>query len=125
MGERRGRASGFTLIELLVALALFSLVVVALGAGVRYAARGLQALDRQSAMRDDLAPVQATIRRFVADARSIEGGRNQLSFVAALPDAFELAGNFEVELAADGARLVLRWRPVKGRDPEQPKRNDD
>jgi general secretion pathway protein J len=124
MAEGRRRASGFTLIELLVALALFSLVIVALSAGVRFAAHGMQALDRQSAMRDDLAPVQAAIRRLVTDARSIEGGRNRIRFVSVLPDAFERPGAFEVELSADDTRLVLRWSPVQRRETEQSQGDD-
>jgi general secretion pathway protein J len=120
MANLRPRISGFTLLELLVSLALFSLILVALSGGVSFGTRGVQAVDRRSGLLDDLPPVEAAIRRLLVGARSIEGSHDRLRFVSRLPDAFERAGNFEMQLFTDEDRLMLSWRRAKRQYIEQP-----
>jgi general secretion pathway protein J len=111
-------AAGFTLIELLVVLAVFGFILAVLGSGVRFASRAVQSADRQRAMHDDLDPVQSAIRALIGDARAIEGAPDEMKFVGPMPEALGLRGSFDIRLALDDDRLVVRWRPHRAKEGE-------
>lgn len=116
------REQGFTLLELLISLAIFGLLLAALGQGTRFGLAAHDAQARQIEADDDLDAVDRTLRHlvgtmdpgltadltphFIANDRS-------MGFTATLP---EMAGypatQADVVVAVDAAhRLVLRWAP--------------
>jgi general secretion pathway protein J len=114
MAEARSRERGFTLLELLVALTLVSMLMVALGGAIRYAAATLDRAGIGGAGEDELAPVQAALRRLIVAGRSFDGRSDRLEFVSPLPEAFELPGVYRIALFLSDDRLLLRWAPAAG-----------
>lgn len=125
-GNRRLQA-GLTLVEVIVALAVLSLIVLALGASLRglsqSAARVDQRVDAIDEMRVGIAflrdvlertsPVRVSgpERRLLFDA-----GEASLAWVAVMPARFGAGGRFAFRLATepldDGSQgLVLRYAP--------------
>jgi general secretion pathway protein J len=116
------RDQGFSLLELLVSLAVFGLLLAALGQGTRFGLAAHEAQGRQIEADDDLDAVDRTLRHligtmdpgltadqtphFVANGRSME-------FTGALPEmALYPAVEADVVVAVDADhRLVLRWAP--------------
>ena len=114
MTERRAGGegnAGFTLLELLIALAILSLVVVALTGGVRFAGRAWQTQESRIDRDDDLASLQNVLRSLIASGRHFEGDNGSLEFVGEMPRALGLSGLFDIELVVSGDRLELGWRP--------------
>ncbi|MBP0494951.1 prepilin-type N-terminal cleavage/methylation domain-containing protein [Pararoseomonas indoligenes] len=121
--EEPVRDRGFTLLEVLVALVVLGFLMAGLTQGTRF---GLRALDRQAARAataGDLDAVDRVLRRLVegmdaGNAREppeVEGGRAALRMVTDLGAAAAALGDgaAEVALAAEGGRLVMRWRPAR------------
>ena len=116
------RDQGFTLLELLVSLAIFGLLLAALGQGTRFGLAAHDTQARQIEADDDLDAVDRTVRHligtmdpgltadlaphFIANARS-------MGFTAALPEmAGYPGGEADVIVTVDPAhRLILRWAP--------------
>jgi general secretion pathway protein J len=116
------REQGFTLLELLVSLAVFGLLLAALGQGTRFGLAAHEAQGRQIEADDDLDAVDRTLRHLVgtmdpglmADLAPhfVANGRS-MGFTGALPEmAGYPAGQADVVVAVDAEhRLVLRWAP--------------
>lgn len=123
-------ALGLTLVEVVVALAVLSLVVLALGASLRgisqSAVRVDERIDAVDEMRVSIAflrdvldrtlPLRASgpERRMLFDAQA-----QSLSWVAVMPARFGAAGRFAFRLALEPADdgtglLVLRYAPWSG-----------
>jgi prepilin-type N-terminal cleavage/methylation domain-containing protein len=125
----RGRAPprGFTLVEVLVAMALASLVLLALFGGMAIAVRGVAQLASASGRTDDGRQLALWLRREIEVALPPDlGGPARLPFAgeaAALRFlTMDAGGATEVSLALEtapagatgAARLVLARRPVEG-----------
>lgn len=127
---RRGLSRGLTLVEVVVALAVLSLVVLALGASLRGISQSAVRVDERVEAIDEMRvsiaflrdvldrtlPLRAagTERRMLFDAQA-----QSLSWVAIMPARFGAAGRFAFRLAlepaADGTgQLVLRYAPWTG-----------
>jgi general secretion pathway protein J len=107
---RRSQA-GFTLLELLVAMTVLSLLLVALSAGVHFAGRAWRMQEDRIGRQGDIHAVQNVLRGMLGSGQAFEGSPQDLKFVGTLPQALARGGLFDIELANDGDRLVLSWRP--------------
>lgn len=116
------RDQGFTLLELLISLAIFGLLLAALGQGTRFGLAAHDAQARQIEADDDLDAVDRTMRHLIntmdpglmADlAPHFIANERSMGFTAALPEmALYPAEQADVVVAVDaGHRLVLRWAP--------------
>ncbi len=134
--RRQTSSSGFTLVEILVAMAIFSLVLLAIYstwmAIIRASQAGLQAaaaVQRERIAMRTLEESLMSARMFVANSRHyafLADTRDEfaaLSFVARLPDSFPRSGRygglvmrrltFSVEAGTDSQnQLVLRQEPL-------------
>ena len=125
----RGKpARGFTLLEVLVGIGVFSLVVLALFAGMRIAGRGVDTAEGRSVTTSGMRIADGFIRRYVSQAfpawereeertgarrnLQFEGSENQLRFVAVMPPHLGVGGLHEVILTvhenAEEQRLTVR-----------------
>jgi general secretion pathway protein J len=120
MSGRPGRQDGFTLLEILVALAVFGFLLAGLGQGVQF---GLRIWDKEVSIAgadDDLATVDATVRRLVEgmdpgddlDPAPMTGAVDRLDCLTVLTSAGPLSGGRmqAVLFVGPDHRLILRWR---------------
>ena len=133
--SRTARGGGFTLIEIIMALAIFSLVVMAIYASwtliIRSAKIGLAAtaqVQRERMAMHCIEEAFTSARSFAVDLPHYgfvaeNGSEASLSFVARLPNSFPRSGKFgdfdvrrvtfSVESGAEkGRQLVLRQNPI-------------
>ncbi len=122
------RSRGLTLVEVVVALAVMSLIVLALGASLRGLSQSAQRLDTRidatdemrvsiAFLRDSLARTlrlraAGTERQWLFDASS-----QSVAWVAVMPARFGAAGRFAFRLALEASpdgqqQLVLRYAPL-------------
>lgn len=113
MAERRPASAGFTLLELIIVLALFGLIALALGSGLRFGARMVDVQARTLQVTADLDPVWSLLRGLVTTARVIDGDAVSVTLVAALPAALGAAEAQEIAIGTEGDRLVLAWGPYR------------
>ncbi|MCA0242446.1 MAG: prepilin-type N-terminal cleavage/methylation domain-containing protein [Proteobacteria bacterium] len=122
------RAAGLTLVEVVVALAVLSLVVLALGASLRGLAQSATRVDDRVEAIDELRVGAAFLHEVferTLPLRVAEGGRRLLfdgqpqavAWAAVMPARFGAAGRFAFRLglepADDGSQsLVLRYAPL-------------
>jgi general secretion pathway protein J len=112
---------GFTLLEMLTALVVLGFLVLALNAGMHFGTLAWHAQARDLRVRDDLDPVDRTLRRLVeamdpgtaTDPPVIQGTTHKLGFTTNMPVAAgSLIRRADVALLVDAShRLVLRWTP--------------
>ena len=115
------RDAGFTLLEVLVALTVLGFLMVGLSQGVRF---GLLAWERQSRLidaRSELDAVDRLLRRLIEqmdpgtarDPPRILGAARGMEFRSDLGPAAGPLGvrDADVQLVAEGGRLLLRWSP--------------
>lgn len=121
------RQRGLTLVEVVVALAVLSLVVLALGASLRGIAQSAARVDQRTEAIDEMRVGIAFLRevfersllvRATGPERRLlfEAQPDAVAWVAVMPARFGAAGRFAFRLAledgADGSRqLVLRYAP--------------
>jgi general secretion pathway protein J len=118
MSDRR---AGFTLLEVVIALALFGLLLAALGQGLRF---GLKTWDLQAAAAgrsDALLATDRGLRRLIeamepensaSPLSAVDGRADRLSFVTRFPAALGWDRRVDAVLTlGSGGRLVLRWHP--------------
>lgn len=129
--RRRARVSlrprGLTLVEVIVALAVLSLIVLALGASLRGLSQSADRVDQRVDAVDEMRVAVAFLRDVLERSSVVrtEGPESGLLFqaddlamawVGVMPARFGAAGRFAFRLAAepldDGSRaLVLRFAP--------------
>ena len=115
------REAGFSLLEVLVALTVLGFLMVGLSQGVRF---GLLAWERQSRLigaRSELDAVDRLLRRLIEqmdpgtarDPPRMAGTARDVAFRSDLGPAAGPLGvrDADVQLVAEGGRLLLRWRP--------------
>ncbi len=126
--KSHGALRGFTLVEMVVALALMSLIAVALFGSVRFAQRTYGKIERADADIEELTSSQRLLRRLlesaypyqtdpavVGAARSVEGRKNELAFSAPLGQSNGDAGLARYSIvarpnaSASTFDLVTRW----------------
>jgi len=123
MNARRSSAHGFTLIEMLVALALISLISVAMVQAFRFSQRTLLQAKRIDNDVRSVAVAQRFLRRVLEEAypfepaagaatRGLQGDAEHLAFTAPAPAADGSIGllryTLSLDKAEDGARPGLR-----------------
>ena len=108
--RNRGEA-GFTLLELLVAITIFSLILVALGEGVRFAGSAWRSQEEQIGRQGDIHAVQTVLRRLLASGQNFDGTSQSLKFVGEMPAALARAGLYDITLKQNGDMLLLSWKP--------------
>ncbi len=122
------RSAGLTLVEVVVALAVLSLVVLALGASLRGLAQSATRVDERIETLDELRVGAAFLRevfertlplRAVGPERRLlfDAQPQGVAWVAVMPARFGAAGRFAFRLALepadDGSQsLVLRYAPL-------------
>ena len=124
----RTRQTGMTLVEVIVAMAVLSLVVLALGASLRGISRSAERVEERVDAVDELRVGAAFLRELFSRALVLQvpGPPRQLLFdaqagslawVAVMPARFGAAGRYTFRLAAEPAAdgtqaLVLRYAPL-------------
>lgn len=127
MTRLRAVGRGLTLVEVMVALAVLSLIVVALGASLRGLAQSAERVDRRVDEIDEMRTGVAFLRELFAAASPVRGGdpqhtllfeagSQQFAWIAVMPARFGAGGQHAFRLAAepldDGSTaLVLRYAP--------------
>lgn len=125
-----------TLIEVIVAMAVLSLVVLALGASLRGISGSAERVEERVDAVDELRVASAFLRELFARALFVrapgaerkplfEAQADGLAWVAVMPARFGAAGRFAFRLAAEPAAdgtqaLVLRYAPLGGEAPAFP-----
>ena len=125
-----GRSAGLTLVEVVVALAVLSLVVLALGASLRGLSQSATRVDERIEAIDELRVGAAFLREVFErtlplraagpERRLLFDAQPQgLAWAAVMPARFGAAGRFAFRLALepadDGSQsLVLRYAPLGG-----------
>lgn len=114
--------AGFTLLEVLAALAVLGLILAALSAGLRFGQQALLAQARDTAVEDQIGPVDAALRSLIAkawpgavgaEARFI-GTARVLSFRTTMPESLtpQRTRDADVTIGVDPAhRLYVSWLP--------------
>jgi general secretion pathway protein J len=132
----RMAATGFTLVEVMVALALMSVIMLALGAAMRTMAQSEQRIDQRLQRADEMRVAtgflstvlgRVSARKMAgtppAGATPFEfaGGTDAAMWVGVMPARYGAGGRYFFRLAAEGAgaqrALVIRfapWRPGAG-----------
>lgn len=124
----RRRPRGLTLVEVVVALAVLSLVVLALAASLRGASSVSERLDRQAAVADGVGVATGLLRELFERWVPVRTGRaddpwlfearhDAVAWVSAMPPRFGAMGlhafHLGLEGPADGPQqLVLRFAPI-------------
>lgn len=127
---------GLTLVEVVVALAVLSLIVLALGASLRGLSQSATRVDQRAEAIDEMRVGIGFLREVLARTSRIpvpgpeprllfEASADSLSWVAVMPARFGAAGRFAFRLAveplADGTQgLVLRFAPWSAESPGFP-----
>jgi len=125
--------AGMTLIELVIALGLLALIVTTLAGALGVGVRGAAAVDTRAEQGETLRLAQATVRRFLAQARparwrtnqeesvAFAGEPDQIAFLAVMPPYPGDGGLFLVRLDVEdtvaGKALVLTRQPTAGDQP--------
>jgi general secretion pathway protein J len=125
--RQRHRQAGLTLVEVIVALAVLSLIVLALGASLRGLSQSAERVDQRVDAVDEMRVSIAFLRDVLERTSMVrassperrllfEAGGDSLAWVGVMPARFGAAGRFAFRLAAepldDGTRaLVLRYAP--------------
>ena len=117
--------AGFTLVELLVAMTLIGLLTVALFGGLRFSARGWDAVEASSARREAIALTQSFLRGrmheilYLPDADradlASEWTKDRMQFQAPWHAGPEHGGVFVFSVWYDPSelgRLMVSWRPI-------------
>jgi general secretion pathway protein J len=134
--RRRRRAAGFTLVEVMVALALMSVIMLALGAAMRTMAQSEQRLDQRLQRADEMRVAAGFLGSVLgrvsprkmagtppAGASPFEfaGDADAAMWVGIMPARYGVGGRYFFRLAAEGAgpdrALVIRfapWQPGAG-----------
>lgn len=126
-GGPGSHARGLTLVEVVVALAVLSLVVLALAASLRGVSSVADRLDRHAAATDDLGVAAGLLNELfdrwvpirTGDAEApwlFETRPNAVAWVASMPNRFGAAGLHALRLSLEGPldgdrALVLRFAP--------------
>lgn len=105
------KQSGFTLLELIIVIAIFSLIVLMLTNGQRFALRAWEAQERRIQAQADVGAIQNALRQLLSSGRQFEGDRGTLHWVGPLPRALDRAGLFDIDMILDEQRLLLEWKP--------------
>lgn len=132
----RPQPRGLTLVEVVVALAVLSLIVLALGASLRGLSQSALRVDQRAEAIDEMRVGIGFLREVLARTSRIplpgpeprllfEAGADSLSWVAVMPARYGAAGRFAFRLAAeplaDGTQgLVLRFAPWSAASPGFP-----
>lgn len=127
MRPSRKARRGLTLVEVMVALAVLSLIVLALGASLRGLSQSSERVDARVEQIDEVRLTVAFLRELLADVSMIraEGAKRALLFdgdpermdwIAVMPARFGVGGRHALRLAVetldDGSTgLVLRYAP--------------
>ena len=129
-------ARGFTLVELMVAMALMSLVVLAMASALRTMAQTETRVDGRLSRMDDVESVAVFLKSVVGrvvvkknpaslntnDAPYLfQGDPDSLTWIGVMPARFGMGGRYffhlGVEATSSGAALILRyqiWKPNAG-----------
>jgi general secretion pathway protein J len=130
--NRRRRRSlsqqGFTLLELLISITLLGMILVLLFGGLRLGVRSWDAVQHQVDNLNTVRSVENFLRHEMEMARPYRwkgalqkrlaflGDRNQVNFIAQLPDRFGTGGLYAVKLEIDrssgGKRLIWKHLPL-------------
>ena len=127
---RRRTVAGFTLIEMLIVMALFSLVMLALGAAMRTIAQSEQRIDARLERSDEFRVAVAFLRSTLGrvSARKVLAGpelgaspflfaaaASEVAWVGIMPARYGAGGRYffhlGVEVVNDESALVLRFVP--------------
>jgi general secretion pathway protein J len=125
--RHRDRQAGLTLVEVIVALAVLSLIVLALGASLRGLSQSAERVDQRVDAVDEMRVSIAFLRDVLERTSMVrasgperrllfDAGEAALAWVGVMPARFGAAGRFAFRLAAepldDGSQgLVLRYAP--------------
>lgn len=128
--KMRGAARGLTLVEVVVAMAVLSLIVLALGASLRGLSQSAERVDARVQQIDEMRLTAALLRELLASVAAVradgpqrallfEAGPQHLAWIAVMPARFGPGGQHALRLAAetldDGSQaLVLRFAPWRG-----------
>jgi len=115
-------SAGFTLLEVLAALAVLGLILAALSVGLRFGQQALLTQTRDTAIENQISPVDATLRALVARAwpgavgteARFEGAARVLSFRTMMPESLsaQRTRDADVTIGVDPEhRLYLAWLP--------------
>jgi general secretion pathway protein J len=115
-------ATGFTLLEVLAALAVLGLVLAAISTGLRFGQQALRTQARDTAVDNQVEPVDDTLRSLISRAwpgtagsgAQFLGTARTLSFRTTMPESLISARtrDADVTIAVDPAhRLYLTWLP--------------
>lgn len=127
------KSRGFTLIEMVVALALFSMISVAIVAAMRVLGNTSTTLETVTARVDEIRAVSDFLRGSIGAAMPVvrigdfpdgavpdtnygayfHGEEQQLRWVAPMIAGADMGGVFIMYLAKVGDRLELRWHPYR------------
>ena len=114
--------AGFTLVEVLAALAVLGVILAALSGGIRFGQQALVTQDRDTAVANQIAPVDAALRSLVAQAwpgaagaeAGFAGTARSLSFRTVMPESLtaQRTRDAEVAIGVDPAhKLYVAWLP--------------
>ncbi|ODU10759.1 MAG: hypothetical protein ABS84_01945 [Rubrivivax sp. SCN 71-131] len=136
MKRARRAGLGLTLVEVMVALAVLSLIVLALGASLRGLAQSGERVDRRVAAIDEMRLSAALLRELLATAlpeRRADAGRaprfaaraDGMEWIAVMPPRHGAGGAHAFRLAVerlddDSTALVLRYAPWSAQDAIRP-----
>ncbi len=136
MTSSRKARRGLTLVEVMVALAVLSLIVLALGASLRGLSQSSERVDARVEQIDEMRLTVAFLRELFAAVSAVrlegpsrallfDAGPQQLAWIAVMPARLGVGGRHALRLAAetldDGSTaLVLRYAPWSPQAPAFP-----
>lgn len=114
--------AGFTLLEILAALVVLGLILAALSAGIRFGQAALHAQTRDTAVANQMVPVDETFRALIARAWPGAGGAGAafvgtartLSFRTTMPQSLTSVRtrDADISIGVDASHtLFLAWLP--------------
>lgn len=124
----RPRAAGFTLVEMLIALALLSLLVVALTISIRTISQAQTKVDERLSKNEAVRLSAAFLRQTLSWASlkkrvpldkdapqlGMVGTAEEITWIGALPARYGAGGLYWLRLTAMNSKLIFSFMPYRG-----------